>query len=80
MDKCEKCPENGHYVVELNRILCERHAKELAAKHELWSESIRAMESIVFDMTFKYQYKLTEKEISDVLQSVSQRVFERVSK
>ncbi len=77
MDKCEKCSENGHYVVELNRNLCPRHAKEFSARHELWSESIKAMESIVFDMTYKYQYKLDEKEISEILQDVSQKVFDK---
>jgi len=55
MNTCEKCPKDGQYIVELNRTLCDQHAKEFAARHELWSESVKSVDSIVFDMTFKYQ-------------------------
>lgn len=75
MNKCEKCSEDGHYVVELNRTLCNLHAKELTAKHGVYSESTKAMEYIVFDMTTKYKHQLSEKEISDILKDISKRVF-----
>jgi len=77
MDKCEKCSKDGYYVVELNRVLCKQHADLLTAKHDLWFESTRTMERFVFDMNFKYKNKLSESDISDILNGVSQKVFEK---
>ena len=76
MTKCEKCSENGQYIAQLNRVLCEKHKNELSVKHGLWSESTKVMENLVFDMKNKYQHQLNEKEITEILKTVSQRVFD----
>jgi len=77
MNTCEKCSKDGYYVVELNRMLCKEHAVELTAKHDLWFESTKTMERLVFDMTVKYKNKLSEEDITEVLEGVSQKVFDK---